>query len=59
MPSLLHRRKELFPLARGVVRNSGYQYNKGWSRSIFGPFGTNSNIMSDQASDSKETLIRE
>ena len=29
------RRDELFPLARQVVRDSGYQYSKGHSRSQF------------------------
>ncbi|XP_037090930.1 NGFI-A-binding protein homolog [Pollicipes pollicipes] len=33
VPALLTRRDELFPLARQVVRNSGYQYSKGHSRS--------------------------
>ncbi|XP_022257526.1 uncharacterized protein LOC106473374 [Limulus polyphemus] len=33
IPSLLTRRDELFPLARQVVRDSGYQYSKGHSRS--------------------------
>ncbi|KAK8722167.1 hypothetical protein OTU49_012308 [Cherax quadricarinatus] len=33
MPALLTRRDELFPLARQVVRDSGYQYSKGHSRS--------------------------
>lgn len=32
VPALLTRRDELFPLARQVVRNSGYQYSKGHSR---------------------------
>ncbi|XP_061181409.1 NGFI-A-binding protein homolog isoform X1 [Saccostrea echinata] len=32
MPSLLTRREDLFPLARQVVRDSGYQYSKGHSR---------------------------
>jgi len=32
VPSLLMRRDELFPLARQVVRDSGYQYSKGHSR---------------------------
>ena len=57
MPSLLNRRDELFPLARQVVRNSGYQYSKGHSRSQFCQtgfpsklFGTNVNIKNDQAS---------
>ena len=57
MPSLLNRRDELFPLARQVVRNSGYQYSKGHSRSQFCQtgfpsklFGTNVNIKSDQTS---------
>ncbi|BFZ22817.1 hypothetical protein BsWGS_25856 [Bradybaena similaris] len=31
-PALLTRREELFPLARQVVRESGYQYSKGHSR---------------------------
>ncbi|XP_005113303.2 uncharacterized protein LOC101847015 [Aplysia californica] len=31
-PALLTRREELFPLARQVVRDSGYQYSKGHSR---------------------------
>ncbi|XP_069961062.1 NGFI-A-binding protein homolog isoform X5 [Cherax quadricarinatus] len=31
MPALLTRRDELFPLARQVVRDSGYQYSKGHS----------------------------
>ena len=34
-PILLMRRDELFPLARQVVRDSGYQYSKGHSRSQF------------------------
>ncbi|CAG5131642.1 unnamed protein product, partial [Candidula unifasciata] len=33
-PALLTRREELFPLARQVVRESGYQYSKGHSSSI-------------------------
>ncbi|KAK3106615.1 hypothetical protein FSP39_023686 [Pinctada imbricata] len=33
MPTLLTRREDLFPLARQVVRDSGYQYSKGHSRS--------------------------
>ncbi|XP_022246861.1 NGFI-A-binding protein 1-like isoform X1 [Limulus polyphemus] len=33
VPALLTRRDELFPLARQVVRDSGYQYSKGHSRS--------------------------
>lgn len=33
VPALLTRRDELFPLARQVVRHSGYQYSKGHSRS--------------------------
>ncbi|KAH7643104.1 hypothetical protein HUG17_9795 [Dermatophagoides farinae] len=33
IPQLLYRRDELFPLARQVVRDSGYQYSKGHSRS--------------------------
>ena len=60
MPSLLNRRDELFPLARQVVRNSGYQYSKGHSRSQFCQtgfpsklFGTNVNIKPDQASGAK------
>lgn len=32
IPQLLYRRDELFPLARQVVRDSGYQYSKGHSR---------------------------
>ncbi|KAJ8306816.1 hypothetical protein KUTeg_014900 [Tegillarca granosa] len=32
IPSLLTRREDLFPLARQVVKNSGYQYSKGHSR---------------------------
>lgn len=35
VPALLTRRDELFPLARQVVRDSGYQYSKGHSRSQF------------------------
>ena len=35
LPILLTRRDELFPLARQVVRDSGYQYSKGHSRSQF------------------------
>ena len=60
MPSLLNRRDELFPLARQVVRNSGYQYSKGHSRSQFCQtgfpsklFGTNVNIKPGQASGAK------
>ena len=34
-PILLMRRDELFPLARQVVRDSGYSYSKGHSRSQF------------------------
>ena len=33
VPAMLTRRDELFPLARQVVRDSGYQYSKGHSRS--------------------------
>ncbi|XP_064595424.1 uncharacterized protein LOC135462023 isoform X2 [Liolophura sinensis] len=32
IPALLTRREDLFPLARQVVRDSGYQYSKGHSR---------------------------
>ena len=32
VPAMLTRRDELFPLARQVVRDSGYQYSKGHSR---------------------------
>lgn len=32
MPTLLTRREDLFPLARQVVKDSGYQYSKGHSR---------------------------
>ncbi|KAK2180531.1 hypothetical protein NP493_439g02020 [Ridgeia piscesae] len=32
VPTLLTRRNDLFPLARQVVRDSGYQYSKGRSR---------------------------
>ncbi|CAE1176951.1 NAB [Acanthosepion pharaonis] len=32
LPALLTRREDLFPLARQVVRESGYQYSKGHSR---------------------------
>ena len=32
IPAMLTRRDELFPLARQVVRDSGYQYSKGHSR---------------------------
>jgi len=35
VPAMLTRRDELFPLARQVVRDSGYQYSKGHSRSTF------------------------
>ena len=59
MPSLLNRRDELFPLARQVVRNSGYQYSKGHSRSQFCNtgfpsklFGTNVTIKGDKVSGS-------
>ncbi|XP_052806773.1 NGFI-A-binding protein 1-like isoform X2 [Mya arenaria] len=34
MPNLLSRREDLFPLARQVVKESGYQYSKGHSRSV-------------------------
>ena len=34
VPAMLTRRDELFPLARQVVRDSGYQYSKGHSRSV-------------------------
>ncbi|XP_015784491.1 putative uncharacterized protein DDB_G0277255 isoform X2 [Tetranychus urticae] len=37
IPVLLTRRDELFPLARQVVRDSGYQYSKGHSRSQYYP----------------------
>lgn len=33
LPALLGKREELFPLARQVVRESGYKYSKGHSRS--------------------------
>jgi len=32
VPVLLTRRDELFPLARQVVRDSGYHYSKGHSK---------------------------
>ncbi|XP_041371937.1 NGFI-A-binding protein 1-like isoform X2 [Gigantopelta aegis] len=32
MPALITRREDLFPLARQVVKDSGYQYSKGHSR---------------------------
>lgn len=32
IPALLTRRDELFPLARQVVRDSGYHYSKGHSK---------------------------
>ena len=32
VPAMLTRRDELFPLARQVVRDSGYHYSKGHSR---------------------------
>ena len=38
VPAMLTRRDELFPLARQVVRDSGYQYSKGHSR-----YGDNNN----------------
>ncbi|CAG0924132.1 unnamed protein product, partial [Notodromas monacha] len=34
LPNLLTRRDELFPMARKVVRDSGYQYSKGHSRKL-------------------------
>jgi len=53
-PILLMRRDELFPLARQVVRDSGYQYSKGHSRSQFQQgypskiFGLNSSKSGDE-----------
>uniref|UniRef100_A0A2C9JU12 NAB co-repressor domain-containing protein n=1 Tax=Biomphalaria glabrata TaxID=6526 RepID=A0A2C9JU12_BIOGL len=44
-PALLTRREELFPLARQVVRDSGYQYSKGHSR-IFGDLRVGGNCLS-------------
>lgn len=38
VPVLLTRRDELFPLARQVVRDSGYHYSKGHSKSIMQSF---------------------
>ncbi|VVC32391.1 Nab, N-terminal,NAB co-repressor, domain [Cinara cedri] len=44
VPVLLTRRDELFPLARQVVRDSGYHYSKGHSKSSVQNFrGLNSN----------------
>ncbi|KAK2703552.1 NGFI-A-binding protein homolog isoform X3 [Artemia franciscana] len=48
VPALLTRRDELFPLARQVVRESGYQYSKGHSRSQ--AFGLKSEASSDGVS---------
>ncbi|XP_071155368.1 NGFI-A-binding protein 1-like isoform X3 [Mytilus edulis] len=42
MPTLLTRREDLFPLARQVVKDSGYQYSKGHSRLICSTASTRS-----------------
>ncbi len=46
-PGLLTRREELFPLARDVVRASGYQYAKGHSRYVLGPHPLTSALEAD------------
>ncbi|TRY69521.1 hypothetical protein TCAL_15139, partial [Tigriopus californicus] len=59
IPALLTRRDELFPLARQVVRDSGYQYSKGHSRSQFIAgfpsklFGANSSSVHSNGSDTR------
>ena len=60
-PILLMRRDELFPLARQVVRDSGYQYSKGHSRSQFQAgypskiFGLGSSSKSGDEGDSRDS----
>ncbi|KAF6199640.1 hypothetical protein GE061_005938 [Apolygus lucorum] len=49
MPALLTRRDELFPLARQVVRDSGYHYSKGHSKS----FSSRSTHNGDQPSSKR------
>ena len=46
VPAMLTRRDELFPLARQVVRDSGYQYSKGHSRSVITDNSHNSQRLS-------------
>ena len=56
IPALLTRRDELFPLARQVVRDSGYQYSKGHSRSQMGlkrPFDESGTAGNSNCSNSK------
>ena len=60
-PILLMRRDELFPLARQVVRDSGYQYSKGHSRSQFQAgypskvFGLNNSKSGDEENSREST----
>ncbi|XP_074600400.1 NGFI-A-binding protein homolog isoform X2 [Brevipalpus obovatus] len=51
IPTFLMRREELFALARQVVRESGYQYSKGHSRSQ-GTIRLSSGTILDSLSDS-------
>ncbi|XP_052253637.1 NGFI-A-binding protein 1-like isoform X1 [Dreissena polymorpha] len=61
IPNLLSRREDLFPLARQVVKESGYQYSKGHSRSSdFNPENPSKKQkldqwVSDSRSDSPQT----
>ncbi|KPM07728.1 hypothetical protein QR98_0062270 [Sarcoptes scabiei] len=55
IPMLLYRRDELFPLARQVVRDSGYQYSKGHSRSQYIRFGDEQSLYHHLNNSSNQT----
>ncbi|XP_022241356.1 NGFI-A-binding protein homolog isoform X8 [Limulus polyphemus] len=57
IPALLTRRDELFPLARQVVRDSGYQYSKGHSRYLSSRkgYGHLSNCSESEKIDTDDT----
>ncbi|XP_076324566.1 NGFI-A-binding protein homolog isoform X6 [Tachypleus tridentatus] len=57
IPALLTRRDELFPLARQVVRDSGYQYSKGHSRYLSSrkSYGHLSNCSESEKVDTDDT----
>lgn len=59
VPALLTRRDELFPLARQVVRDSGYHYSKGHSKSytVSHSARTILNYNGDQASQCKKPRL--
>ncbi|XP_022186432.2 NGFI-A-binding protein homolog [Nilaparvata lugens] len=56
-PALLTRRDELFPLARQVVRDSGYHYSKGHSKSYSSLSMRNSSMNGDNGGPMKRARL--